>query len=157
MIGFAWNVTLALTWSAMTGYLSVANLAVGFVVGYLVLWWLAPAPNLQRYVHRLPRVLGFTVFYAKEVIGGALRVAWDVITPQAHRHTGIVAVPLDVRDDVSVTVLANLISFTPGTLSIDVTPDRRYLLVHAMFIDDVEAFKAKLKHEMERRVMEVLR
>lgn len=157
MIGFAWNVTLALTWSALTGHLSVGNLAIGFVIGYLVLWWLAPAPDLQGYVRRLPRVLGFAGFYAKEVIGGALRVAWDVITPTAHRHTGIVAVPLDIRGDVGVTVLANVISFTPGTLSIDVTPDGRYLLVHAMFIDDVEAFKVKLKHDMERRVMEGLR
>jgi multicomponent Na+:H+ antiporter subunit E len=54
-------------------------------------------------------------------------------------------------------LLANLISLTPGTLSIDVSEDRRYLYVHVMFLDDVEAACRELKEGLERRVLEVLR
>jgi multicomponent Na+:H+ antiporter subunit E len=72
-----------------------------------------------------------------------------------------VAVPLDIEtdSDAEITLLANLISLTPGTLSLDLSPDRRTLYVHAMDIPggDLDRFRRNLKQELERRVIEVLR
>jgi multicomponent Na+:H+ antiporter subunit E len=154
---FAWNLNLALAWVALTGVVSALNLLVGFVIGYLLLWWLGPPQSSPAYVRRVPRLVRFTGFYLLEIARGALRVSWDVVTPSDRRKPGIVAVPLDATTDLEITILANLISFTPGTLSLDVTRDRRYLLVHSMFIDSPESFKADLKQRLERRVLEILR
>ena len=157
MSAFAWNLTLALAWTALVGKVSALNIAIGFAIGYLLLWWLGPAEHTGRYVARLPRLLRFLGFYVLELIRSSLRVAWDVITPSDRRRPGIVAVPLDARTDREITVLANLISFTPGTLSLEVTEDRKYLLVHSMFIDSPESFKADIKRRLERRVLEIMR
>jgi multicomponent Na+:H+ antiporter subunit E len=63
--------------------------------------------------------------------------------------------PLDVQSDLEILLVTNLISLTPGTLSLDVTPDRKTLIVHAMFADDPEALVKELKNGMERMVKEV--
>ena len=75
-----------------------------------------------------------------------------------HRsRPGIIAVPIEARTDLEITTLANLVSLTPGTLSLDVSGDRRTLYVHAMFVDDPESIHRDIKNGMERRVLEALR
>jgi len=66
-------------------------------------------------------------------------------------------VPLDVQDDVQITMLANLISLTPGTLSVDVSDDKKNLYVHAMYGDDPDAEVKRIKHSFEHRIQEVFR
>jgi multicomponent Na+:H+ antiporter subunit E len=72
---------------------------------------------------------------------------------------GVVAIPLDARTDVEIALLANLITLTPGSVTLDLSEDRRVLYVHAMYIDggDVEAYVRSVKEGLERRVLELLR
>ena len=79
------------------------------------------------------------------------------MTPSHISRPGIIRLPLDARTDMEIMAVANLISLTPGTLSIDLSDDRRYLYVHVMFLDDVDAVRRELKDGLERRVLEVLR
>ena len=83
-------------------------------------------------------------------------MAYEVITPKLNMTPGIVMVPLDVKSDIGITVLANMISLTPGTLSLDVSNDKKVLFVHAMYIKDKEKFIRSIKDGFERRIMEVL-
>jgi multicomponent Na+:H+ antiporter subunit E len=70
---------------------------------------------------------------------------------------GIIALPLDVKTDLEITLLANLITMTPGTLSIDTSEDKKVLYVHAMYLDDPEEYKKDLKSGLERKLLEILR
>jgi multicomponent Na+:H+ antiporter subunit E len=70
---------------------------------------------------------------------------------------GIVAIPLDLEGDAAITLLANLVTLTPGALSLDVSPDRTVLYVHTMYMDDAETFRREIKQGFERRVKELLR
>ena len=99
----------------------------------------------------------FSAFYVLEVVRANLRVAYDVITPTDHAKPGIVAVPLDARSDVEVTLLANLITMTPGSLAVDVADDRSVIYVHAMYVDDPDELRRQIKDDLERRVLELLR
>ena len=87
----------------------------------------------------------------------SLRVVWDVLTPRHLSRPAIVVVPLDARTDLEIAVLANLVSLTPGTLSLEVSDDRSALYVHGMFVDDPDAFRREIKDGAERRVLEALR
>ena len=80
----------------------------------------------------------------------------EVITPGFHMRPGIVMVPLDVKSDMGITLLANMISLTPGTLSIDVSNDKKVLFVHAMYIKDREQFIDSVKNGFERRILEIM-
>ena len=70
---------------------------------------------------------------------------------------GIVAIPLDAKTDLEITFLANLITLTPGTLSLDCSEDRKTLYIHSMYIDDLEKFRAEIKNTLEKRLLEVMR
>lgn len=106
---------------------------------------------------RLARLLRLAGLFLKELVLSSLSVAWDVITPRHRSRPGILALPLDTSSDAEITVLSNLICLTPGTLSLDVSADRRFLFIHAMFIDDPEQVKRQIKETMERRVLEAMR
>lgn len=151
------NLLLALGWCAVAGSFGLTDLAVGFAVGYLVLWLVRPLYGPTRYFERSVRVPGLVLFFLAELVVSSLRVAWDVITPTLHSRPGIVAVPLDLKGDVEITVLANLVSLTPGTLSLEVSEDRSTLYVHAMFADPPEAVRQRIKDGLERRILEITR
>jgi len=157
MITFLANLLLALVWAAMTGGFSLANLGLGFVLGYVALYLAHQVVGESAYFRRIGRVARFVGFYVVEIFKANLRVALDVVTPRHRSRPGIVAVPLEARTDAEITLLANLLTMTPGSLSIDISEDRRVLYVHAMFVDDADAFRQRIKDDFERRVLEMLR
>jgi multicomponent Na+:H+ antiporter subunit E len=154
---FLLNIFLALGFSAVLGQLNLSGFIAGFVVGYLALWLSKPLYGSTRYFERLPKVLGLITFFGKELLISNVKVLWDVITPQHISRPGIIAIPLDARTDAEIMLVANLISLTPGTLSLDLSEDRRLLYVHVMFLDDIDQMRRQIKQGLERRVLEVMR
>lgn len=153
---FALNVTLAVVWSALWADFSLFQLLVGFVAGFAGLWLAQPLFNKpSSYFRRAYRVIRLIVYFLYELILSSFRVAWDVITPTHRSNPAIINMPLDVKSDLEILLVTNLISLTPGTLSLDVTPDRSCLIVHAMFADDPDGLIEELKGGMERMVKEV--
>jgi multicomponent Na+:H+ antiporter subunit E len=153
------NIFLPLIWMAVTGSFTLVNFAVGFVLSSLCLWlFSSPAEvALLALFMRTLRFIGFLGFFVWELFLANLRVAWEVITPKHHMHPAIIAVDLDTVSDLQTTVLANFITLTPGTLSLDVSPDRKTLYVHAMYVDDPDEFRNDIKQRLERRVIEVFK
>jgi multicomponent Na+:H+ antiporter subunit E len=148
---------LAVGWAAMLGKFSLGTLLAGFAIGYAALWVLRPLYGPTDYFWRFWRVLGLGVFFVWELLISSLRVVWDVLTPTIYSRPGVLAVPLDAATPAEITVLANLISLTPGTLSLELAEDRRTLYVHAMFVEDPEQLRRDIKRGLERRVLEVFR
>jgi multicomponent Na+:H+ antiporter subunit E len=157
---FLWNLLLALIWTAMSGQFTLTNLLVGLVIGYGSLFLAQPVSGPSPYFMKVYRIAAFFLFFLWELLLANLRVAHDVITPRLRTRPGVVAIPLEAQTDVEITLLANLISMTPGTLSLDVSEDRCTLYLHAMFVDeqsDPEALQRHIKEGFERRLLEILR
>ena len=154
---FLLNVLLALTWAAVMGRFTLGTIAFGFVLGYLVLALGEPVVGGSGYSRKAWRVVALLVFIVWELLLASLRVAHDVITPAHRSRPGVVAIPLDARSDGEITTLANLISLTPGTLSLEVSEDRRVLYIHAMFVEDPDALRREIKEGFERRVLGIFR
>ena len=141
-------------WTAVQGAFTLANFLVGFALGYAVLRLLRPLVGEAGYDARLWHQVSLVGFFVKELVKSSVRVAWEVITPGHHMHAGILAVPLDLRSDLGITLLANLISLTPGTLSLDISDDKDHLFIHAMYIDESpEEDVQHIKNTFERRIM----
>ncbi len=157
MSSFLINILLALLWTAVNGSFTIATFGMGFLVGYGIMLLVSTAFGRSRYHVRIIQALRFFAFYIKEVILSSLRVAHDVLTPRAHMNPGVIALKLDARSAVEITALANLISLTPGSLTMDVSRDRRTLYFHAMYIDDddVAAVRRAIKRDLESRIMEL--
>lgn len=158
MIPFLWNLILALVWTAATGEFSLPNLLVGFALGYAILFFVRDSLGTGAYVARVPRAAAFVVFYLWQLVKSNVRVAYDVVTPGYRLKPAVIAVPLDAETDAEVTLLANLITLTPGTLALDLSADRKTLYVHVMYLDaDPEQTRREIKEQLERRVLGVLR
>lgn len=153
---FLTNLLLSLAWVALTGQYQASNFFVGLLLGFGALRMTLRGPAGRAYGARLQAIAGFILFFSKELIVANLRVAYDVLTPQHHMRPGIVAIPLDLKTDLQITVLTTLVTLTPGTLSLHVTDDRRMLYIHAMYIDDEAKLIRSIKEGFERRVREVL-
>lgn len=157
MILFFWNLLLAVTWAVATGTFSLGNLLVGFALGYSVLLFLRPVVGCSEYYGKVFQVVRFGLFFLKQLVTSNLRLAYDVVTPTHHMRPGIVSVPLTAETDAEITLLANLITLTPGTLSLDLSNDRRRLYVHFMYMEKDAEHSAEQIKMLERRVLEVLR
>jgi multicomponent K+:H+ antiporter subunit E len=96
----------------------------------------------------------------------AFRVLWDIVLSnievalrilgrEARIHPGFVWVPLDIRNPYGISALAGIITMTPGTLSAELSADRRYLLVHCFHLEDAAGTIAQIKQRYETPLREV--
>ncbi|MGM0944084.1 MAG: Na+/H+ antiporter subunit E [Bacteroidota bacterium] len=154
---FLSNLLLSLIWVAITGTFTVQNFVFGFILSFFLLWITSTNRRENKYFTRIPKLIGFILFFLYELIKANVEVAYDVITPKHFMKPGIVKIPLDAKSDLEITLLANLISLTPGTLSLDVSDDRKVLYVHAMYVNDREEFIADIKNGFEKRLLEITR
>ena len=152
---FLLTLNLALVWGAVRADFSPANLIFGFVVGFLSLWIMRHRFDEHAFkrVFLIARLVGLFLY---ELVLSSFRVAKDTLSPRLDFKPAIVAVPLDVKSDMEIMVLANLISLTPGTLSVDVSHCRSTLYIHTMDVADPESLRREIKEGFERQIMEAL-
>ena len=97
----------------------------------------------------------FLVVYLKNLVQANIAVAYDIISPKYRMQPGIIRVPLQLKSDFSILMLVNLITMTPGTMSLDISNDKKYLYIHAMYLKDKEKVVEEIK-SMENRVRKIL-
>jgi multicomponent Na+:H+ antiporter subunit E len=101
--------------------------------------------------------LSLIVLFVKELILSALKVAWLAVQPRITIRPAIIAYPLTVTTDAQITLLANMITLTPGTLSVDVSEDRRTLYIHAIDVASRDELIGSIAAGFETKVLQVLR
>lgn len=151
------NLVLAILWGLTTENFSVMNLTIGYLVSLGVLVFVRRALGESHYFRDMTEVLGLVWFFIKELFVANIRMAVYTLSPLSRLRPGIVAVPMDFMTDAEITLLANLITLTPGTLSIDVSRDKRTLYVHVMDVRDAEAVRKEIKSGFESRVLRAAR
>lgn len=159
MRAFVYNVVLTIFWMAVTEAFTLENFLIGFALCFLILLLARPLfdTESQRYftlAWKLPRFAGLMLW---EIVLSSIRVAQAVLSPDMKIKPGIIAYPLQAKSDLEITLLANLITLTPGTLSLDVSNDRRVLYIHGMFVDDPQAVIDSTHESLEKAVLEVTR
>lgn len=153
---FLLNVLLAIAWVALTGEFTPTNFFVGFLLVTITLRLTQQTAGTERYLHRVRISIRFVLFFLWELVIASIRTTIWVLRPRLDMKPAVVRVPLDLKTDAEITMLANLITLTPGTLSLDVSPDKKYLFVHVFNIDSREQFVREIKHGFEQRVKEIM-
>jgi multicomponent Na+:H+ antiporter subunit E len=149
---------LALAWCALTGTIGPFDLAFGMVLGWIALriGGVGKPVTAGLDARRAAAAVSLLVFFLWELLVANIRVAAAVLGPSRLVRPGIVAVPLELTSDAGISLLANMITLTPGTLSLDVSADRKTLYVHCLAVDDPEEAVRSIKDGFERRVRRVL-
>lgn len=154
---FLLNLLLALAWVSLTGQFNPASFLVGFALSYLALWLMQRTMGPSPYFGRVRRTVAFALFFFWEITLANLRVAVQILSPRPSLRPAVIAIPLEAQTDLGIVFLANLLTLTPGTLSLDVSDDRRVLYLHVIQVEDVEEARQGVKASIERRVLELLR
>lgn len=150
---------LAALWVLATEEFAAFNFVVGFALAYAIL----RAVNIRlplvaikpRRVFKLSILL---VYFLRELILANITMAYYVLSPLDRIRPAIVGVPVNTTmTDTELALLANLITLTPGTLSVDVSPDKSTLYIHALHVADADAFCREIQSGFERRVLEAMR
>jgi multicomponent Na+:H+ antiporter subunit E len=102
-------------------------------------------------------LIDFLIFYVGDLVLGALRVAQDVITPQKLSTPGIIKFPLTAKSDFEIALLSNLITFSPGSMVVDIDEDKSHLYIHIVFLENKDEAIQTFKEKFEARVLKVLR
>lgn len=110
----------------------------------------------MRRLRQVGRLLLFAVFFLRELVIANAQVVWDVVTPRSRLAPGIAAVPLLSRSDLEVTLIANLVTLTPGTLALAVRRDPAVLYVHGMYAEDADEFRRQIA-ALETRMLGAVR
>jgi|SRR5688572_15851903 len=146
------SILLALAWAALQGEMTLANLVAGYGVGYAILALLTRGGVMpSTLVARTGHGLRLTAFFAVEMLRANFRVAVDVL--RGNRiEPAVVGIPLDITSDGEILLLSMLINITPGSVTIDLSDDRRTLYVHVMHMKTAEQTRREIKDGFERRV-----
>jgi multicomponent Na+:H+ antiporter subunit E len=147
------SILLALAWAALQGNITLGNLLVGYGVGYVILALLEKGGVMRSTLaSRTGHAIGLAGFFAWELVLANVRVAADVLRPRTGIQPAVLGIPLDVRSDGEILLLSMLINITPGSVTIDLSEDRRTLYVHVMHMTNAEATRREIKDGFERRV-----
>lgn len=145
-------VVLFVLWIGLWGELTVANVLSGVVTVGLVLWLFPLQHQMRHRVHPLALV-AFLVKLLWALVVSSVKVALAVIAPtEARTRTQIVEVPLTTESEFVASVMANSITLTPGTMTIEVSPAPMTLTVHVLGFGDHESFLAEMA-ALERQIL----
>lgn len=148
-------VILMLLWVALWDEVTLANVVGGLLVGVLIVVVVPPEPHIRAGAHVHPlHALRYVILLAWNLVESNLRLAWEIATPGDGTRTGIIAVRMRGRSDLVVTLVANSITLTPGTLTVEVDRqgDDVTLYVHALYTQDTEAVRRDVL-QLEARAM----
>lgn len=139
MIIRTWHIGLALLLAMLSRHFSIATVLAALGPVYL----LSQAPRVWREktlrLYRILRLARFLVDFVIDLTISNIRLAIDILTPLQRYRVQMVLVPIEDFTDREVLLLSIRITLTPGTLTCTVTEDRRYLLVHSMYLPEGES------------------
>ncbi|MCF6325798.1 MAG: Na+/H+ antiporter subunit E [Devosiaceae bacterium] len=152
-------IVLAIIWAAITGNFSAPNLLLGGSVAILALLLIRKEFAPPVYLQKIKRSISLAGLFLYELALSAYRVSVLILSPnmKSKLKPGIIAFPLSVTSDVEITLLANLITLTPGTLSVDVSEDRKFLYVHALSVPNKKALIKEIADGFETKIIEVFK
>ena len=150
-------VGLAILWCLLVESFTGATFVVGLVVGGLSLFVLRRLMGEARFFRKLGVFLRLVLFFLYELVLANLQVAWVILRPRLVVRSAFIRLPIELRTDGAITALANMISLTPGTISVDVAADRRSLLVHCLNVTDIAVTKRTIKERFEAQLKELER
>jgi multicomponent Na+:H+ antiporter subunit E len=151
------NFLLAFVWMFLKVSFNPISFLVGYFFGLVCIFMFRRFFSSRFYLHRVKAVIVLFLIFMKELLLANASVFKVVVSPKMDFKPGIFAYPTILQKDWEITILANLITLTPGTLVIDISPDNKILYIHAIDIPNKEEAILAIKNSFEEAILEVSR
>ena len=151
----ALSVALAATWVALAG-ISPVDVALALVLSLVIPRVAAPLLNQMPGIRSVSTAVRLVARVLWDILIANITVARLVLGPVSRLRPAFVKVPVAVTHPSAISLFMSMISITPGSVPMALSPDARTMLVHVLDLEDEEAFIAKVKERYERPLMEIL-
>jgi len=111
----------------------------------------------RDYFYRVPKIIFFFLHFFMDMIRANIEVAKEIITPELNMTPGVIAYEHNLISDFEITMLTNLIALTPGTMVLKISEDKKILYIHGLYLKDREKFVHKIKNDLGKKLIEILR
>jgi len=149
------NLIISFMWMFLSESYTLVTFTLGYIVGIILLLFLNRFFKERFYLERFFKFIVLFLTFIRELIVSNIDIVKLVYAKNPDFEPGIFAMPIEVKKNWEITLLANLISLTPGTLSIAVSDDNSIIFIHAMHIDEKEQSIYDIKNTFEKAIMEV--
>ncbi|MGD6804356.1 Na+/H+ antiporter subunit E [Rossellomorea vietnamensis] len=151
------NFFLAFLWMFLQVSFTSTSFIIGYLLGLIVTFAFRRFFNSRFYMERVVAIISLILLFLKELILSNISVLKTLLKPKLDIKPGIFALPTDLTKNWEITLLANLITLTPGTLVVDISFDNKILYIHTLDIPDVDEAIDDIKNTFEKAIMEVSR
>lgn len=157
MAVFLSNVLLSFVWVFLMEDLRTAQFAIGFILGYIILFVFRGLLPDTSYFRRTLGFLKYVGYFFYKNMQANVIVAWEVLSPTNHMRPAFLKLDPEADTALEITWLAATISLIPGTLTVDTSEDDDFLYVHAMHAYDPEEIRREILEDLEPLILEFLR
>lgn len=151
----ALSLLLLFTWLLLVNDLSLGHWLLGGFLGWVIPLLTRPYWVSMPRLHAPLAALKLLLVVLGDIVVANLEVARLILSPRRALRPAFVEVPMDLDDELALTLLASITTLTPGTVSADLSEDRRTLLVHGLDVDDEAALIASIKSRYEAPLKEI--
>ena len=109
-----------------------------------------------RIIEKITDIFKFFFFYISKVIQSNFELAYHILSPRLNMKPGIMKISIHLTHNQAILLLINSISMTPGTLTVDLSEDKKYIYVHFLFLSD-EAKRIKEIKNLEMRISKLFK
>ena len=149
------SLTVFLFWMLMSQSVDVANFLMALVLAIVMPLIAARLEREFARMGQLRHIPGLVVHLLWDILRANLTVARQVLGPRDRLQSQFIWVPLDLTNIHGISALASIITLTPGKVSAELSPDRRYLLVHCFNLKDAQAKIDEIKRRYEGALFEI--
>jgi len=149
------SMALAGTWLMLAGF-SLPHLVLGSLFAIVIPFAIAPLLGVLPGVRSVTGAMRLAGHVVWDIVIANITVARLVLGPVSRLRPAFVKVPLTATHPYAISLFTSMISITPGSIPLALSPDARTLLVHVLHLEDEQAFVSKIKERYERPLMEIL-
>ena len=129
----------------------------GFLVGIVIIFLMHRFFGSQFYLRRLFSIINLLFIFNWELILSSILIIKQILSPKLDIKPGIFTYKTELQGDWELTVLAMLLTLTPGSVVLEVNPDGDIFYIHAMDIEKSKADVLRSIGKFERAILEVTR
>lgn len=145
---------LLIIWCGFSNNFQPVNILLGLFFS-LAIHFLVMSKPLDFKINSLQLII-LCFYMIWKLLQSSLEVAWDILTPKAKSQPKLIRLTLNCKHPVQISLLSNLISLTPGTLTIDIEKENEVLILHVMFAQNQKKIIAFIRGKLEPRIMKVI-
>ncbi|MDQ0207812.1 Na+/H+ antiporter subunit E [Alkalicoccobacillus murimartini] len=151
------NILIALLWVFLQDSFEITNFITGFIVGLSLIYIMRRFFPTEFYLKKVVSIIHLLYLFIMELILSSVLMIKQILRPSLNITPGIFSFETELEGDLEITVLALLLTLTPGSVVLEITKDNNTFYIHAMDIPESRDAVMKAKSTFEKAIMEVTR